>query len=120
MRRGGGGVNACKYHLYMVSCRSRCCNVWFFLSDSTFRFLFEQWKDTFPPGYLLKEASIDKPFEEDACHCHFVFVQESTLSIDLDIILKYKWFLGERALSNFTAIPDVNGEVTDSRLLLVL
>lgn len=80
-------------------------------ADSTFRFLFEQWKDTFPPGYLLKEASIDKPFEEDACHCHFVFVQESTLSIDLDIILKYKWFLGERALSNFTAIPDVNGEV---------
>ncbi|PPD82943.1 hypothetical protein GOBAR_DD20121 [Gossypium barbadense] len=80
-------------------------------ADSTFRFLFEQWKDHFPPGYLLKEASIDKPFEEDACRCHIVFVQESTLSIDSDIILKYKWFLGERTLSNFTAIPDVNGEV---------
>ncbi|XVF00530.1 hypothetical protein REPUB_Repub04eG0008800 [Reevesia pubescens] len=80
-------------------------------ADSTFRFLFEQWKDHFPPGYLLKEASIDKPFEEDACRCHFVFVQESTLSIDPDIILKYKWFLGERTLSNFIAIPDANGEV---------
>ncbi|XWS67442.1 hypothetical protein CRYUN_Cryun04dG0006800 [Craigia yunnanensis] len=80
-------------------------------ADSTFRFLFEQWKDRFPPGYLLKEASIDKPFEEDACRCHIVFVQESTLSIDPNIILKYKWFLGERALSNFTAIPDAIGEV---------
>ncbi|OMO92313.1 hypothetical protein COLO4_17682 [Corchorus olitorius] len=80
-------------------------------ADSTFRFLFEQWKDHFPPGYLLKEASVDKPFEEDACRCHFSFVQESTLSSDLDIILKYKWFLGERTLSSFTAIPDADGEV---------
>ncbi|XVE94227.1 hypothetical protein REPUB_Repub01dG0263600 [Reevesia pubescens] len=80
-------------------------------ADSTFRYLFEQWKDHFPPGYLLKEASIDKPFEEDACHCHIVFVQESTLSVDPDIILKHKWFTGERTLSNFTAIPDANGEV---------
>ncbi|EOX96967.1 Outer arm dynein light chain 1 protein isoform 1 [Theobroma cacao] len=80
-------------------------------ADSTFRFLFEQWKDHFPPGYLLKEASIDKPFEEDACHCHIVFGQESTLSTDPDIILKYKWFLGERTLSNFIAIPDADEEV---------
>ncbi|XP_022762690.1 187-kDa microtubule-associated protein AIR9-like isoform X2 [Durio zibethinus] len=80
-------------------------------ADSTFRFLFEQWKDHFPPGYMLKEASIDKPFEEDACRCHIVFVQESTLSIDPDLILQYKWFLGERMLSNFTNIPDANGEV---------
>ncbi|GMI70655.1 AUXIN-INDUCED IN ROOT CULTURES 9 [Hibiscus trionum] len=80
-------------------------------ADSTFRFLFEQWKDHVPSGYLLKEASIDKPFEEDACRCHIVFVQESTLSTDSDIILKYQWFLGERTLSNFTAIPDANGEV---------
>ncbi|XVE67511.1 hypothetical protein DITRI_Ditri08aG0166900 [Diplodiscus trichospermus] len=79
-------------------------------ADSTFRCLFDQWKDHFPPGYLLKEASIDKPFEEDACRCHFVFVQES-ISSDPDIILKYKWFLGERTLSNFTAIADANGEV---------
>ena len=88
------------------------------LADSTFRFLFEQWKDYFPPGYLLKEASIDKPFEEDSCHCHIVFVQENTLSIDPDIILKYRWFLGEKTLSNFTAIPDANGEVTDSCLIV--
>lgn len=80
-------------------------------ADKTFRFLFDQWKDGFPPGYLLKEASIDKPFEEDTCRCHFVFIQESTLSADTDLVLKYQWFLGERTLSNFTAIPDATGEV---------
>ncbi|XP_031377815.1 187-kDa microtubule-associated protein AIR9 isoform X1 [Punica granatum] len=80
-------------------------------AESTFRFLVEQWKDKFPPGYLLKEASIDKPFEEDACACHFNFVQDSTLSLDPQLILKYQWFIGERTPSNFTAIPDATGEV---------
>ncbi|GLT97098.1 hypothetical protein SLE2022_146820 [Rubroshorea leprosula] len=80
-------------------------------ADKTFRFLFDQWKNNFPPGYLLKEASIDKPFEEDTCHCHFVFIQESTLSTDSELVLKYQWFLGEKMLSNFTAIPDATGEV---------
>lgn len=71
----------------------------------------EQWKDKFPPGYLLKEAFIDKPFEEDTCACHFTFVQDSTLSVDPHLILKYQWFVGERTPSNFSAIPDATGEV---------
>ncbi|KAK3188669.1 hypothetical protein Dsin_028230 [Dipteronia sinensis] len=80
-------------------------------ADSTFRFLFEQWRDHLPSGHLLKEAYIDQPFEEDACRCHFVFIQDSTLSIDPQLVLKYQWFLGERKLSNFVAIPDAIGEV---------
>ncbi|KAJ0081731.1 hypothetical protein Patl1_11266 [Pistacia atlantica] len=79
--------------------------------DSTFRFLFEQWKDHLPPGFLVKEAFIEKPSEEDACRCHFVFVQDSTLSIDPQLVLKYQWFLGERPLSDFVPIPDATGEV---------
>ncbi|KAJ4702992.1 microtubule-associated AIR9-like protein [Melia azedarach] len=80
-------------------------------ADSTFRFLCEQWNDHLPSGYLLKEASIDQPVEEDACRCHFSFVQDSTLSVDPQLVLKYKWFIGERALSNFVAIPDATSEV---------
>ncbi|CAK7350155.1 unnamed protein product [Dovyalis caffra] len=80
-------------------------------ADTTFRFLYEQWKEHFPPGYLLKDAMVDHPFEEDACHCHFVFVQDSNLRADLQLVLKYQWFAGERALSSFAAIPDVTGEV---------
>ncbi|GAV67239.1 LRR_4 domain-containing protein [Cephalotus follicularis] len=80
-------------------------------ADSTFRFLFEQWKDHFPPDYMLKEASVDQPFEEDACHCHFTFVQDGTLSNDAQLVLKYQWFVGERTPSNFIAIPDATGEV---------
>lgn len=82
-------------------------------TDSTLRFLFEQWKDHFPPGYLLKGASVDQPFEEDACRSHFVFIQDTT-SVDLELVLRYQWFVGERALSNFAAIPDATGQVTDS------
>uniref|UniRef100_A0A2C9UKN9 AIR9-like A9 domain-containing protein n=1 Tax=Manihot esculenta TaxID=3983 RepID=A0A2C9UKN9_MANES len=77
--------------------------------DSTLRFLFEQWKDHFPPGYLLKGASVDQPFEEDACRSHFVFIQDTT-SVDLELVLRYQWFVGERALSNFAAIPDATGQ----------
>ncbi|XAR72534.1 hypothetical protein NMG60_11019208 [Bertholletia excelsa] len=79
--------------------------------DSTFRFLFEQWKDQFPPGYQLKEASIDKPFEEDACCCHFNFVSDKTESSNSDLALKYQWFLGERTPSNFIAIPHATAEI---------
>ncbi|XP_031264195.1 187-kDa microtubule-associated protein AIR9 isoform X1 [Pistacia vera] len=79
--------------------------------DSTFCFLFEQWKDHLPPWFLVKEAFIEKPSEEDACRCHFVFVQDSTLSIDPQLVLKYQWFLGERPLSDFVPIPDATGEV---------
>lgn len=84
------------------------------LTDSTLRFLFEQWKDHFPPGYVLKDAFVDQPFEEDACRCHFAFVQDSTMITDQQLVLKYQWFVGERPLSNFVAIPDAIGEVTNS------
>ncbi|KAG8652144.1 187-kDa microtubule-associated protein AIR9 isoform X2 [Manihot esculenta] len=80
-------------------------------ADSTLRFLFEQWKDHFPPGYVLKDAFVDQPFEEDACRCHFAFVQDSTMITDQQLVLKYQWFVGERPLSNFVAIPDAIGEV---------
>ncbi|KAM4101329.1 hypothetical protein ACB094_05G135400 [Castanea mollissima] len=80
-------------------------------AESTFRFLVEQWKDKLPSGYLLKEASVDQPSEEDACRCHFTFVQDGTLSTDPQLVLKYQWFMGERMLSNFAAIPDATGEV---------
>lgn len=80
-------------------------------ADSTFQFLLDQWKDRLPPGYLLKDASVDEPFEEDACRCHFDFAQDGTLSVDSNLILKYQWLVGERALSNFTALPNATGEV---------
>ncbi|XP_059666134.1 187-kDa microtubule-associated protein AIR9 isoform X2 [Cornus florida] len=79
--------------------------------DSTFRFLVEQWKDQFPPDYLLKEAYVDQPFEEDACCCHFNFIKDKAGSSDTELVLKYQWFVGERTPSNFTAIPDATGEV---------
>ncbi|GMH20814.1 hypothetical protein Nepgr_022656 [Nepenthes gracilis] len=79
-----------------------------YATDSTFRFLVEHWKDQLPPGFQLKEASIDPPFVEDACRCHFIFVQDH--ATDSKLILKYQWYLGERALSNFIAIPDAMGE----------
>ncbi|CAK9142867.1 unnamed protein product [Ilex paraguariensis] len=75
-------------------------------ADSTFQFLFEQWKDQFPPGCLLKEAFIDQPFEEDACCCHFNFIKDKTESSDSELVLKYQWFIGERTPSNFIVIPD--------------
>lgn len=79
--------------------------------DSTFHFLVEQWKDHLPSDYLIKEASVDQPSEEDACHCHFTFVQESSLSSDPQLVLRYQWFVGDRTPSNFTPIPDATGEV---------
>lgn len=80
-------------------------------AESTFRFLAEHWKDHLPSGYLLKEAYVDKPSEEDACRSHFTLVQDSTLSTDPQLVLQYQWFVGERTLSNFAAIPDATGEV---------
>ncbi|KAL0011814.1 hypothetical protein SO802_006922 [Lithocarpus litseifolius] len=80
-------------------------------AESTFRFLVERWKDKLPSGYLLKEASVDQPSEEDACQCHFTFVQDGTLTTDPPLVLNYQWFMGERMLSNFAAIPDATGEV---------
>lgn len=64
-----------------------------------------------PPGFFLRQASIDKPLEEDACRCHFTFDQDSELRIAEPLVLKYQWFLGERTLSNFVPIPDATDEV---------
>ncbi|KAH7544588.1 hypothetical protein FEM48_Zijuj01G0001700 [Ziziphus jujuba var. spinosa] len=81
------------------------------VKDSTFRFLVEKWNDHLPPGYLVKEASVDQPSEEDACRCHFNFVQDGSISIESQLVLRFQWFLGDRTPSNFTLIPDANGEV---------
>lgn len=81
------------------------------VAESTFRFLVEKWKDHIPPGFLLKEASIDKPLEEDVCSCHFTIIHDGALSTDLPLILKYQWFCGDVTLSNFFPIPDATGEV---------
>lgn len=78
-------------------------------ADSTFNFFVEHWKDQLPPGFQLKEASIDLPFEEDACRCHFIFLQIH--GNDLNLVLKYQWYVGEGPLSSFKAIPDAISEV---------
>ncbi|WVZ21289.1 hypothetical protein V8G54_008611 [Vigna mungo] len=80
-------------------------------ADSTFRFLVEKWKDHIPPGFLLKEASIDKPVEEDVCRCHFTIVPDGAASTGPPLDLKYQWFCGDLSLSNFVPIPDATSEV---------
>lgn len=60
---------------------------------------------------MLKEASMDKPFEEDTCSCHFNLVPDDTASDDSQLELKYQWFVGGRTPCNFTAIPDATEEV---------
>ena len=71
----------------------------------------ERWKEHLPTDYLVKEAFVDRPSEEDACHCHFTLVQESTISVDSQLVLRYQWFVGDRTPTNFTVIPDATGEV---------
>lgn len=83
-------------------------------TDSTFKFLIEQWKDQLPSGYLLKKAFVDPPFEEDACRCHFEFVRDTNEHSGAILDLKYQWFIGERTPSNFIAIPGACGEVSNS------
>ncbi|KAL5977389.1 hypothetical protein ACLOJK_021735 [Asimina triloba] len=80
-------------------------------AESTFRFLVEQWQDHLPLGFIIKEASVDPPFEEDACRCHFIFVKDRTLNDDPELVLKYQWYIGEKTPTNFVAIPDAVGEV---------
>ncbi|XP_078436682.1 outer arm dynein light chain 1 protein isoform X2 [Wolffia australiana] len=79
--------------------------------ESTFRFLTEYWKDHVPPGYLLKKASVDRPFEEDECRCHFIFVKDSTTSNVAELCLKYQWFIGEKTPTNFVPITGAATEV---------
>ncbi|PWA81634.1 outer arm dynein light chain 1 protein [Artemisia annua] len=80
-------------------------------TESTFKFLVEQWKDHFPPGYMLMEASVDQPFEEDACNCHFLFTKTKTINEESELELNYQWFIGGSSLSKFTPIPDATAEV---------
>ncbi|KAI3495528.1 hypothetical protein L1887_37869 [Cichorium endivia] len=80
-------------------------------TESTFHFLIEQWKDHFPAGYMLMEASVDEPFEEDACCCHFLFTKDKLKVDESELILHYQWFIGSTPLSNFIAIPDATAEV---------
>ncbi|KAK9056003.1 hypothetical protein SSX86_027090 [Deinandra increscens subsp. villosa] len=80
-------------------------------TESTFNFLVAQWKDNFPPGYMLMEASVDQPFEEDACNCHFLFTKDKIINENSELVLNYQWFIGSRTLSNFTSIPDATAEV---------
>ncbi|XP_072951631.1 187-kDa microtubule-associated protein AIR9-like [Typha angustifolia] len=77
-------------------------------ADSTFSFLAEQWKKHLPPGYMIEEASVDQPFEEDACGCHFKF---TSLNSDCELVLKHQWFIGDRTPTNFVTITDAVGEV---------
>lgn len=79
--------------------------------ESTFNFLVEQWKYHFPPGYMLMEASVDQPFEEDACNCHFLFTKDKIINEESELVLNYQWFIGGTSLSNFTPIPDATAEV---------
>lgn len=79
-----------------------------FWTESTFSFLVEKWKDNIPHGYMLKRTSVDQPFEEDICCCHFNFVN---LSSDSELVLKFQWLIGERILSSFLPIADAVGEV---------
>lgn len=67
-----------------------------------------------PPGYLLKQASVDPPFEEDICRCHFVFAKDRSLTNDSELTLKYQWFIGEKTPTNFLPIANGNGEVDSS------
>eukprot|EP01018_Ginkgo_biloba_P031074 Gb_01915 [translate_table: standard] len=80
-------------------------------ADSTMQFLVEQWSDHLPPGYLLKKALIDQPFEEDACYCHFVFVKDRNLYDEAELILRFQWFIGEKTPTNFVMIEGAVTEV---------
>lgn len=80
-------------------------------ADSTMQFLIEQWRGHLPPGYLLKKASIDPPFEEDACRCHFVFVKDRNVYDEADLALRLQWFIGEKTPTNFEIIKGAVTEV---------
>ncbi|KAL5731675.1 microtubule-associated protein air9 [Ranunculus cassubicifolius] len=80
-------------------------------ADSTFKFLVEQWKDGLPPGYVLDEASVDHPYEEDACRCHFVFAKDQAVSVESELTLTYQWFIGDKTPTDFVPITDAVGEI---------
>lgn len=77
-------------------------------ADSTFSFLLEQWKNKLPQDCIVKTAYVDQPFEEDPCHCHFSFTNQSS---EGNIVLKYQWFLGGKTPTDFVPIPEELNEV---------
>ncbi|KAH9682867.1 hypothetical protein KPL71_027493 [Citrus sinensis] len=72
---------------------------------------FEAFQMNHQPAQITENHEKDQPVEQDACHSHFVFVQDSTVSTDLQLGLKYQWLIGERPLSIFVAISGVTSEV---------
>lgn len=78
------------------------------MTDSTFSFLLENWREHLPPGFMVKESSVDQPFEEDICRSHFKFIN---LNSDSELVLKYQWFIGERTPTKFEAIAATVEEV---------
>ncbi|KAK9201687.1 hypothetical protein WN944_016893 [Citrus x changshan-huyou] len=72
---------------------------------------FEAFQIKHQPAQITENHEKDQPVEQDACHSHFFFVQDSTVSTDLQLGLKYQWFIGERPLSIFVAISGVTSEV---------
>lgn len=69
-----------------------------------------------PPGYILKKASIDSPFEEDACRCHFLFLKERGVSEESELTLKYQWFIAQKTPMDFEKIEGAMSEVRPYRI----
>ncbi|EPS66807.1 hypothetical protein M569_07968, partial [Genlisea aurea] len=78
--------------------------------DSTFNFFLDRWKEKLPSGYLLKKAFLDRPFEGDACSCHFEFVRDNLEDGSVELGLKYQWFIGDKTLSKFITIDGARGK----------
>jgi hypothetical protein len=78
-------------------------------TESSFSFLTEQWKARVPPGYTVGEASVDQPFEEDPCNCHFIFNHANGENHDL--ALSYQWYVGGRTPVKFSPIDEATDKV---------
>ncbi|KAJ7530247.1 hypothetical protein O6H91_15G086300 [Diphasiastrum complanatum] len=79
--------------------------------ESTKKFMFSKWKDQLPPGYLVTEAYVDRPSEEDPCRCRFKIQKESKISEAVDLDLHYQWHIGDRTPTNFVPIEGSTSEV---------
>ncbi|XP_024515548.1 187-kDa microtubule-associated protein AIR9 [Selaginella moellendorffii] len=78
-------------------------------AESTTEFLISQWKDNLPHGFTLRKAFIDRPFEEDPCHCEFVFGRLDDGEGDLTLL--YQWFIGEQTPVNFEPIEGATNKI---------
>lgn len=79
--------------------------------ESSMKFLTAQWAEKIPPGYAVEQALIEQPSEEDPCSCHFTFAKQSAELDDMEMTLRYQWFIGGRTPSNFLPIQDATEEV---------